>query len=287
MIRAATLILLLAAGPLHSQPLAWRATHPAADGELVLLGSIHVLRAEDYPLPPMVDLLYEQADILVMELDLDSIDPMAMQSQLVSAALSTDPRGLPSLVDSDLYFRTSRQAALLGVELAMLDRFEPWFVAITLSSLGIVKLGYQPEIGLEQHLIRRAQADRKEVIGLESVGDQVSVFDNLSDTEQSALLEQTLMELQSTDQMMEELITAWRTGELASLSEQLLEEFEAYPTLYQRLVSRRNESWAERLRTLVATDQRILVVVGALHLLGRDSVIELLAESGFDIDLIR
>jgi len=277
----------LLCGAAHAQPAAWRASHPTGQGELLLLGSIHVLRQEDYPLPPLVDRLYSEADTIVMELDLDAIDPLSMQTGLMSAAIIDGGETLRALLRPELYELAERQAGELGVPISMLENFEPWFVAITLSSLGVLKLGFQPDMGLEQYILAQAVPDGKEVIGLESLTDQVSVFDSLSATEQSALLEQTLEELRSTQAMMDELIGAWRQGELEHLADDLLDEFQRFPELYDRLVATRNAIWADRLTDMAQEPGRFLVVVGALHLVGDGNVIELLSARGFEVARIR
>jgi len=279
--------LALVACTANAQPLAWRASLPGADGELLLLGSIHALRSEDYPLPPLVDALYQRSESLAMELDLDDIDPLTMQTLMVGAALIEDGRGLKALLEPELYELAYEEAGELGIDLEMFDRFEPWFVALTLSSLGIVRFGYQPEMGLEQYLVSRARSDRKEVLGLEDLEDQVAIFDGLSASEQAAMLAQTLEELQRTPSTMAELIEAWKTGRLGELSERLLGEFEEFPRLYDDLVTNRNKAWASRLASLVEHPGSILVVVGALHLVGPDNVIDLLRARGFEIEQLR
>jgi uncharacterized protein YbaP (TraB family) len=285
--RLLALLPLFFCGLAHAQPAAWRANHPNAAGELLLVGSIHVLRGEDYPLPGIIDRLYSQADAIVMELELDTIDSFSMQSALMSAAMIDGGRSLRSLIGAELYELTEVEAAELGVPLAMLEQFEPWFIAITLSSLGILQLGYQADMGLEQNLLARASRDGKDIRGLESLADQVDVFDSLTEPEQRALLEQTLQELETTDAMMEQLIEAWKQGQLEELASELLQDFENFPRLYEKLVADRNSLWADRLTGMVATGGRLLVVVGALHLVGDDSLLDLLAERGFEIERIR
>lgn len=276
----------LFAGALQAQPLAWRATLPGADGELLLLGSIHVLRQQDYPLPSLVDALYDQADAVLMELELDEIDPLTMQAQLVSAALIGNRERLGDLLEPRLYALVDTEASRLGIELSMLDQFEPWFVALTLSSIGIAKLGYQPEMGLEQHLLAQARRDHKDILGLETLADQVAVFDTLSEPEQAALLEQTVQELHTTDLAMTSLIEAWRRGELQDLVSQLAEDFEDFPELYDELVLKRNAAWSDRLASLIRDGRTFLVVVGALHLVGEGNVLERLEDRGFEITLL-
>jgi uncharacterized protein YbaP (TraB family) len=148
----------------------------------------------------------------------------------------------------------------------------------------MTQLGYRSDQGLEQYLLERAQRDRKPIYGLETVTDQVRVFDGLTPAEQEALLEQTLFELDSAGREMDELLTAWRDGSLATLTDKLSASFEEFPGLYETLVIDRNRNWLPELERLAAQTGRHLVVVGALHLVGENSVVDLLRERGLSVE---
>jgi uncharacterized protein YbaP (TraB family) len=229
-----------------ADPAAWRIAGKNG-GEVSLLGSMHVLRGSDYPLPPLVDDLYARADVLVMEVDLDDVEPKSMQS--------------------------ARSARTLGLDIALLERVEPWLVAITMLDLGMRRSGFEAERGLEQYLVRKAAGNRKEIVGLETIAQQVEIFDGLSPHDQQALLEQTLAELDEGETLMGELADAWRNGQLETLTKDLLGDFDDFPELYESLVTRRNAAWTDEIERMLGDGRRYLVVVGALHLVGSDSVI--------------
>jgi uncharacterized protein YbaP (TraB family) len=260
-------------------PAAWRIAG-ANGGEVALLGSVHVLRAADYPLPPIVDTLYTRADMLIMELDLDDLDPLAEQSTLLSAAVLPTNESLRSVVEPRVYALAAARSRDLGVDLALLDRFQPWLVAITLLDQGMRELGFEPERGLEQYLVGNARRDGKQVIGLESLSSQVGLFTALPSSQQQALLAQTVQELDGGLESMNELADAWRAGRLDVLSGKLLAEFDDFPGLYDTLMTNRNRAWTEALEGYLKDGRRYLVVVGALHLVGRDNVIEMLEKRG-------
>lgn len=281
----AALALLLVAAVAAAAPAAWRARHPTHPGELLLLGSIHVLRAESHPLPARIDALVDAADRVVFELDLTDMD--AIQAQLTAAAALPEGQSLASLLSPELYATTAERAAAHGVALTMLDRFQPWFVAVSLTALGMQDLGYRSEYGVEQHVRSRALAANKAILGLETMTDQIGVFSNLTEQQQSLLLRQALDELDRGASTMDELVAAWEQGELDELRAGLLVEFDDFPGLYSRLIAARNVAWAERLEALARDDARSLVVVGALHLVGEDSLIGLLRQRGFEVAPVR
>lgn len=277
--RAAALLAAALAHDAAADPAAWHVTGRNG-GEMWLLGSMHYLRADDYPLPASIEQLYGRADALVMELDLDAANAAEQQATLLDAAVLPQGTTLRDVLDADVYRQADEGARRLGVDLALLHSFEPWLVAITLLDQGMAKLGYQAERGLEQYLLGKARSGGKEILGLESLEAQIGIFADLPQRDQQALLEQTLQELESPDAAMEQLSGAWRAGEMDELAQQLLADFEGFPGLYTTLVTRRNEQWIAPLEGFLSERRSYLVVVGALHLVGRDSVVELLRKRG-------
>jgi uncharacterized protein len=280
---AALLGVVLPAGPAAADPAAWRVSGRDG-GEITLLGSMHVLRPSDYPLPPAIDGFVERADRVVMEVDLDDIDPAAQQRIVLGASMLPQGTVLADVIDGNVYRLLGERMTELGVELARLERFEPWFIAITVLDLGMRKIGFQAERGVEQYVLGLAQGAGKEITGLETVEFQIGLFDALPPEQQQAMLEQTLAELDEGAAVLGEMVAAWRAGELESLSAELLDEFDEFPGLYERLVTKRNSDWVPQLEQMLASERRHLVVVGALHLVGPDNVIELLRSRGHDVE---
>lgn len=276
---------LLLAGIVRAEPTAWR-VGGESPGAVWLLGSVHYLRERDHPLPAIVDELYARADALVMEIDLDDIDLTTMSTVSMQAAVLPPPTTLGDVLGHELYARTSATARGFGLELALFESFEPWLVAMTLMDLGMTRRGYRADQGLEQHLLRRAVQDGKAVHGLETLADQIGVLDGMTMSEQEALLAQTLDELAAPERDMDELVVAWRAGDLEQLADELSASFTEFPRLYQTLVVDRNRRWVPEIERLAHGRQRYLVVVGALHLVGEHNVVELLRERGLDVDAV-
>jgi uncharacterized protein YbaP (TraB family) len=282
--RAAAALLLSAGGALDAaaDPAVWHVAGPRG-AEIWLLGSIHVLSKDDHPLPGSVDRLFERADELVMELDLDDIDIAAEQQALLGTAVL--PRGtvLRDVLPPGMYATAARRTRALGIDLALLENFEPWLVAITLLDLSLQAQGYSSQLGVEQHLVGKARAAGKTITGLESPAEQFALFDNLPADAQRDLLEQSLDELTAAGGEIRDITAAWRDGRLEDLSEELLAEFEQFPSLYEDVVVARNANWIAPLEALLEGERKVLVVVGALHLVGDDSVIAKLKARGHDV----
>ena len=274
----------LVAAPAYGQPAAWRAVN-ASGATFTLLGSIHYLRSSDYPLHGSIDQLYRSADTIVMELDLDDLDPLQMSQALMLRGMADDGVLLAERLPPAALRQTTALAGEVGLTAAQLSGFEPWLVALMLTQLKMAQLGFDPSVGVEQHLLGRARSDRKEILGLESMDDQLAVFDSLSSAQQAQFLTQTVAEIGQLEEQAGQLVDAWRAGQVDTLATDLLAGLASYPDLYRRLVVARNQDWAEELSRLARSQpQDYLVVVGALHLVGEDSLVELLKQRGYQIE---
>ena len=250
-----------------------------------LLGSVHVLRPGDAALPRAALDAYADAEQLVMEIDLDDAavgDPLAIAQQMQASAALPAGQSLQSVLGSD-YAEVAQRASEAGLELAMFDRFQPWFVATLLLQLELAKRGFDPALGIEQQLAGRAVADRKPIMGLETPAQQFAVLSGLSLADQKRFLLMTLDESAQADAELEQLLAAWRKGDITALAALLSDEFERFPQLYRPLTEDRNRAWVGQLGDLLDDRDDYLVVVGALHLVGRNSVVDLLRQRGYTV----
>lgn len=249
-----------------------------------LLGSIHVLRPQDGGLPAAANLAYEDAEQLVMEIDLDEpreTDPMTLLAEMQRVAVLPAGESLRSVLGAQ-FDDVNARARAAGLDLALVDQFAPWFVATTILQLELAKRGFSPEFGIEQILAKRAADDDKPIRGLETSAEQFALIAGMPLPLQKRFLLMTLEEADQIDAEVGELVEAWRKGDVARLAELLSGEFEEFPDLYRRLTVDRNRAWIGPLVDLLDDRDDYLVVVGALHLVGDDSVIELLEARGFE-----
>jgi hypothetical protein len=268
--------------------------HPVSmwklDGEtnsLYLLGSVHLLRADDHPLPTVIDEAYEDAEALIMELDMDDIDPVEAQSLVSELGLIQDDRSLSDLMGPRSYAEAEALANKADIPLAMLGRSEPWLAAITVEQLMLARIGFNPAFGIENTMLEKAASDQKEIIGLETIREQLDFLDGMSLDSQRSLLLQTLKESVDIQKIMDELIHAWRHGDIGFMEDNMLDEMKQYPELYRTIVIDRNLNWLEKIEDLLDDADDYLIVVGALHLIGDDGVPALLAKRGHDVQQLR
>ncbi len=247
------------------------------DGSKVyLLGSVHVLPTGGLPLPRHVEALYAAASLVAFEIDLD----LAGERAFEMLGLATDEALIGDLL-SDAQ-RDSLYTSLRGFGLpeTAFDGFEPWFGGMSYGMLALQADAGAYGEGVDAYLFAKARADGKEVLALETMDDQVAAFDDLSDESQVSYLMRLVASSDGAGAQFEALLDAWASGDEARLEAILGDELEQ-PDVFESLLVRRNRAWIPAIRALLDRPLGVsLVVVGAGHLVGRDSVVSLLREQG-------
>jgi uncharacterized protein YbaP (TraB family) len=254
-----------------------------ASNSVYLLGSIHLLRPQDYPLPTALDAAYEDAEVLIMEIDMDDMDPFAAQVAFTTYGVLKDEQTLQDLMGDDLYAQALAAAEIIDIPLDLLRKTEPWYAAMTVEIMMLSRIGFDPTLGIEMHMMSKAQEDGKPIEGFETVEEQVRFLDGMSLPAQREMLLSTLTESAKLGEMMDEMIDAWRHGDIAVLESDMLDEIASHEELNKALVTDRNARWVSRIDSLLDDSDDYLIIVGALHLIGKDGVPTQLRQLGYDV----
>ena len=252
-----------------------------AHNTVYLAGSIHMLRATDAALPAGFGHAYQASTRVVMEIDLGALDAQEIAQTLLTHGVLPDNTSLRQVVGEARYQRVSAAATSLGLPAEAIDRAAPWLVGLELTELEYAHLGFDPEQGVEQQLVRRALEDHKPTSGLESLSDELAVFEALSQAQQARFLDTVLDDLADSDDDTRAVLEAWRHGDAARLADLLGREYRTFPALHQALVTDRNRLWLPKIERLLAGHEDCLVVVGALHLVGAGGLLEALRKDGY------
>lgn len=250
---------------------------------LYLLGTIHVLRSDE-ALPNNIDKAYQQAERLLMEIDMDDLDPFATQALMLKLGMLPDGKTLHDELDAATNQKLKTTAQAIGFDAAVLEHFQPWLAALTIEQLELTKLGFAGDTGVEMRLTQRAAADHKPIAGLETLEQQLNLFAQLSDQAQRDYLAQTLTELEQGPTELETLLSAWRKGDEQQLQRTLQQGFVDDPKLFAALTTDRNRRWLTEIKPLLdESHDDYLVAVGALHLVGNEGLVALLKQAGYTV----
>lgn len=252
-----------------------------AHNTVYLGGSVHLLKAGDAALPAAFDRAYSGSHALVMEMDLSKLDPMETAGWMLEHGSLPEGSSLRKVIGEDRYRRVSAEAGRLGLPLEALDNLAPWVLGLQLLELQYMKLGFDPQQGVEQQLERRAQTDGKQTTGLETLLEQLGLFEALSTEDQARFLDMVVSEMHGVEGETQSVVSAWRTGDANRLAALLGEEYKSFPALYRTLVTDRNRRWLPQIEKLLQGNENYFVVVGALHLVGEGGLLDLMRKDGF------
>jgi uncharacterized protein YbaP (TraB family) len=279
-----TLIALLHLAPVRAQPgrnFIWKVTGPA--GAIYLVGSVHLLTKDYYPLSPAVEAAFKDSDVLVEEADFGEMEAPASQMQLLSRGMLPSDQTLEAVLSPATYALVSKRVAALGLPIEPLTRFKPWMLALTLVELDWQKAGFQASLGLDRHFYDRAKAEGKPLRGLETVAYQLSLFDGMTMAEQDRLLAESLSNLDEERANVTRLTEAWKAGDAPAVERIVLEDVKDDQVMYERLLVNRNRSWLPTLDALLSRKTRAFVVVGAAHLVGPDGLLAMFKSKGYTV----
>ena len=253
-------------------------------GTVYLLGSIHMLTENDFPLPAAMTNAFAKSEVVVFEVDPDSLQSASVQMYILQNAMCGEGKTLRSELGDSVYALAAARAESLGVDLGPLAGFKPWFAALALTLAETQRLGFDPMLGVEMRFAKLAKDSGKTIESLETAQYQLGLFIDLSAGEQRDFLLHTLSQLSDIEGELTRIVAAWKAGSLEDLDRTLNKSYEDFPSIYERLVGRRNRQWVERIDALLESGKIHAVIVGVGHMPGREGLVELLSKKGYTVE---
>lgn len=264
----------------ESAQILWKVQSP--QNTIYLAGSIHVLQKDHYPLHHEFDDAFNASSRLIFEADLDGLSSPLAQMNMLRKGLYLNGETLPTVLSPESYVTAKAGLAGLGQQIEDFHRLKPWMVATAVMALELQKLGFESAYGVDRHFFKKAKAAGKDIQGLETVEFQLNLFDQLSPSIQEQFLLQTLEDLKNLGTQVSDMVEAWKQGNVKKL-ETLLVGMGEYPELNQALVINRNRDWLPHVEQALQEKEPVFIVVGALHLLGKEGLVEALKEKGYRV----
>ncbi len=278
---AAAALAALGAGSAAAEPALWRVT--GGEGTVWLFGSVHLLPQGGFAVGGELAKAIGGARRVCMEIDPNADDESAKTSITLARAVDPKGRDLFELLGPDAD-RVRAKSADAGVPLDALAMFEPWFAGITVSVMALQAHGYDVQHGVEQVIEAAARQGGKPGCGLETLDGQLGMLDGLPMNLQAEILLQAIDEAKDVDQLIGPMLEAWRAGDEAGLEKSLEEDFDGYPELADVLIYSRNARWADQVSDMLRDGDEVLIVVGAMHLVGDKGLPALLEQRGYKVE---
>jgi uncharacterized protein YbaP (TraB family) len=245
-----------------------------------LVGSLHLLPPEAYPLPAAVEAAFQSAETLIEEADPDELKAPEAAADLLKRAFFPPGQTLQGSVAASTYKVIVERATKAGLPIEAVQRMRPWMVAVTLAALEMQSAGFDPALGIDRHFRDRAVAMKKPVQTLEAAMDQIAMLESLGPALQDALVIESLQGASTEVSQVRTLVAAWLAGDASVLERLLVDTAKDSPAIHQALLIDRNKRWVPKIEACMAAG-RCMVVVGAGHLVGTDGLVDLLSRRGY------
>jgi len=250
-----------------------------------VLGSLHLAKKEIYPLSQKIENAFDQSNFLVVEANVNDIKKIDIQKLMESAFYPAND-ALEKHVSPETFEWVKRETEGLGIPLELLGKQKPWFLAMTLVSLESIKLGLDPNLGIDRYFLSKAEG-KKKILELESLDYQISLLSGFSEKDQELFLIYTLKDLNVMEQEMGPLIQAWVSGDaqaMESILARSVSEDKRLSAILEKLIFERNRRMVAKIEDFLRTKETYFVIVGAGHLVGKQGILKLLGEKGYLIE---
>ncbi|RAN36424.1 TraB/GumN family protein [Hyphomonas pacifica] len=255
------------------------------DTTLYIMGTVHLLRPDLEWRSDAIDTALEEADTVVFEADVTSQQAKSEMMRFISSkGMFTDGRQLTSLL-SDLE-KAELQKALdhLGLPLGAIQPMKPWWAAVNLSVMQIQQEGFDPNSGVEKVIEAEALADGKSFAYLETIDEQLGRLAGMPDDEQVDFLIGSTESIKEGADVLDVLVSEWVDGDVHGIGLLMANpDMIGSDEVYDALLKSRNEDWVGKIKAMLDEPGTRLIAVGAGHLAGEDSVIELLEQEGYEV----
>lgn len=277
-----TIIALLISAGTQADSSVWRVS--SGSNVLYLGGTVHLLRPSDYPLPAEYEDAYLDSDELYFETDITAMTTdLNIQVQMLQRLTYQDDRTLRTVLSTEAYDALNEYAMSTGLPLMMLEKMKPGLLISTLQVLEFQKLGFTPQ-GVDAFFNSRAMGDGKNTGALESIEEQIGFIAAMGEGNESEFVLLSIADLEDTEQMMAQMISAWRSGNARQLKELFVDDMrDQAPEVYDSLLRQRNLKWMPQIEAMLRDNDKEFVLVGAAHLVGEDGLLEMLQARGYDV----
>ena len=273
---------LLAAATFQTQAASvWRVT--SGTNTLYIGGTIHLLTAQDYPLPKAYEKAYQAADKVIFETNMETLSDAAFRRQMQTELSYSDGTTIDQVISPETYQSLKIYLNARQIPFTAIQHLKPSALAISLSMIELKHLGFTSE-GVDQFYAQKAQQDDKPKGWLEEPEAQVEMLSNLNDQDSNDVINYTLSDIKDMPKTMNDLRECWRKGDMETMADIELKDFKQdYPEVYQSLLVERNNLWIPQIEGMLKDDGVEFIMVGAMHLAGPDSLLEKLKINGYTV----
>jgi uncharacterized protein YbaP (TraB family) len=256
------------------------------DTEIYIGGTIHLLRSQDFPLPKEFDTAYESSSILVFETDISMLETMEFQQNLMAKAIYPGDSTINDVLSKKTLEKLEKECIALGLPFEQMEKVRPSLLILTMAVMHYQKLGINTP-GVDRHFYNRGLEDTREFLSLETIDEQINLIVSMGKGYEDDFVLHSLEDLEKVKEELFNLIKSWKEGNSEENIKDLEEMEREYPELYKELLIKRNNSWLPQIESFFETEEIEFVLVGNLHLHGKDGILVYLENEGYTVEQMK
>ncbi len=255
------------------------------DKTIYLLGSVHVLRQDYYPLPQKIYEVLKKSSTLLVEADMSQSNPLKLMEFTLKKSQLQEGVEIKDVISKDCYKQLTEKFKEQGLNLEDFKNYKPWYIASMYVSMNLLKEGFSPNLGIDNHLIEKAKKEGKEIVELEGAVFQLNLLASMNKEENEEFLISTLNDESNSIESLKILLDLWKKGDNKKMEEMIFNFRKKNPKLkklFYKLFDERNVNMSKKIIEFRNNNQGdIMVVTGAAHMLGENGIIELIKKAGY------
>ena len=251
---------------------------------IYLGGTVHLLRAQDYPLPLEYEKAYQNSNSIYFETDLQTLESPDMQKNIIDSLVYKNGKTLSNILSPSVYKALNEYAKSKGINLQQFDNFKPAMILLSLTVLELKTMGITSQ-GVDKFYLTKSLTDKKHIGELESVQTHINYISSMGKGNENNLILQSLKDLKETKKKFKEMLQAWRNGESQTIYKLFVADMKKYtPKLYKSILVERNNNWMPILKSLFKNNKTEFVLVGTAHLVGKNGLLEQFKSQGYKVE---
>jgi uncharacterized protein YbaP (TraB family) len=277
------------AGDTAQKLFCWKVT--GSQGVVYLFGTIHVGRPDFYPLAPIIETSFKEADTLITEADLNEpqdsnrLLKMVLQKGTYPAGDSVENHiGQQTRAHLLPYVAATKELA------ASYARLKPWFLTVSIAVIEAKRMGFDTNQGLDRHFADAAAEMHKPIGTLETTEFQLELMNSFSEELQDRLLLSALLDAEHKTELMDDMLQAWKSGNADAMEQAKLRYVRDYPQLkpvFEKMFDQRNDGMTQQIEQFLQTPKTYFVAVGAGHLSGERGILSQLRGKHYEIEQLQ
>lgn len=276
-----SIIIFTISSPIFAKTSVWKVSK--GDDYLYIGGTIHILGKSDYPLPIEFENSYKDVKAIILETDMQKMQSMDFQMKMIDMLSYKNGEKIQDHISKATLKSLEEYLSANGVPLFTVQNFKPGMLVSMLSVIELQKLGINAE-GVDNFFNNKALNDKKTLGKLETVEQQLSFLSTMGDQDTNGFIQYSLRDLKQFPTVFKSLKNAWLEGDMVEMNkigiQPMMNEF---PDTYKSLIINRNNAWIPKIEGMIKTKEIEMILVGALHLAGPDSVLTQLEARGYEV----